>query len=360
MIGSETRLSQIRCLKTTSFFDGLDYVADAKNTLLSLLCITEPSTHPEKDTTVDLYRAFATHPQISLFHASPEAILSPSQLRVAAVETPESYEEFLELNTRCSQPKGFRDFDVVFCRTDRPFPKHYLETLAKYETKTRFVNRPSSQREVDSNEFIEKHLQPFMPRGIFSNTLKEIEEFLKEHPVAVAKKPNSYGGKGVFRISAKNSGYTWENIHFGQKFFSSALELLNALLEIDPESWEFVEFLNNIDKGDKRVLVVDGEIYGALLRLSPDSWVHNISAGAQIVPTEIHEREKEIVAQTCSAFHNKGIYTLGYDFLVGNDGLPVLSEVNSGNCGGYAHLDRVSDVDAVARLVNWVISLGMR
>jgi hypothetical protein len=63
------------------------------------------------------------------------------------------------------------------------------------------------------------------------------------------------------------------------------------------------------------------------------------------------------VEQTCQHFHERGIATLGYDFLIGNDGLPVLSEINAGNVGGYAHLDRVSDAGAVKKLISWILTL---
>ena len=136
-----------------------------------------------------------------------------------------------------------------------------------------------------------------------------------------------------------------------------AKDLFQTLFTPNCDQFQLVRFLKNIGAGDKRVHVVDGEIYGGYIRQSTTgSWVHNITSGAKGVPATVTTREKEIVLNTVSYFQERGVFTLGYDFLQDDDGQWILSEINAGNIGGYDRLEKLSGQPVISRLVDWLVS----
>ena len=326
---------------------------------MKLLCITDPTTHPAFDTTVRLYRAFAKHPKIDLFHAPVSSIDASGQFRCVSVSGELSDNDFMQLDQQplTSQLPG--EFDLVFNRADEPVPSDFYTHLAALEEQVRFVNRPSELSHVRRKDFLETCGREYLPEHIFSDALEDISVFFQRFDPMVAKLNISYGGKGVYKIWRQDNSILTENVTEGRRTYPTLKAVLNHLVEGDPSgSFEFVQFLKNIDAGDKRVFVVGDEIYGALLRKSSgDTWVHNVTAGANYYPTQVTDREREIIRNTCGHYTRRGVYTLGYDFLMGDDGESVLSEVNAGNIGGYDWLEEISGEPIVPRLTDWLFQL---
>jgi glutathione synthase/RimK-type ligase-like ATP-grasp enzyme len=108
-------------------------------------------------------------------------------------------------------------------------------------------------------------------------------------------------------------------------------------------------------EGDRRIIVVDGEIYGAYLRVSPEGhWIQNVSygAGCELMPVEA--RDREIVAATCQPYLDAGIHVLGYDLLQDDKGEWIISEINAGNIGGLFRIEYLGVPGVTDRFVNWL------
>lgn len=327
---------------------------------MRLLCITDPKTHPHFDTTISLYKSFANHKDIDFFHAPVSSIDSSGKFRGAHIFGSLSDDDFMQLDQRPLELIEPSELDLVFCRADEPVPTDFFKNLSQLETAVRFVNRPSQIDYTRRKDFLEECGQKYLPKHIFSSSYEEIEDFFRQFNPIVAKMNVSYGGNGVFKIWQDDQGVYTDNVKEGLVTYSSLKEVVDHLFDIDTSNdYEFVEFLKNIDQGDKRVFVVDGEIYGALLRKSQTgTWVHNVTAGATYYASSVTEREREIIANTYEHYSSRGVYTLGYDFLMGNDGEWILSEINAGNIGGYDWHETVTGDPTMTRLVQWLIDFA--
>jgi glutathione synthase/RimK-type ligase-like ATP-grasp enzyme len=323
---------------------------------MKLLCITDPLTHPPTDTTVELYNRLAEDPRFELFHLEAGAVGDGSTLPVARVSRPLAFGEFLALAEEPTTPAAFAEFDLVFSRTDKPYPPGHLEALIRHEDDTRFIARPSSVRRQDDRVFCRSVASRFMPAGIVTRSMEEAGQFIRSHGKVVAKRNRSYGGKGVAKLWRE--GIRWLVEHpGGVRQERDTLEgILEPLFASDPEPFEFVRYLERVTAGDKRVLVVDGQIYGGFLRVATDGgWINNLTSGGGAHPATVTPREEAIILATCQRYHDRGLYALGYDFLVDDSEEWTLSEINaSGNIGGYGDLERTSGLPIFRRFLDWL------
>ncbi|MEZ4753198.1 MAG: hypothetical protein R3A13_02685 [Bdellovibrionota bacterium] len=325
---------------------------------MKLLCITDPKTHPPLDATVALYNHFAEHVEIDFYHTSSSQISSDPEIKTLNIKKSLGYEDFLEIDNQAIENRKITDFDLVFSRADSPLPENYYENLSLVENKVCFVNRPSSVLKFFRKDEVAKIASQFMPENIVSRKVEEIEQFLNRHKVIVAKRNIGYGGKWVYKIEIEDNFISCENILDGQQKFDSYKALVGYLNNLDSGPYQFMRFLKNVSLGDKRIHVVNGEIYGAILRKSADSsqWLQNLTLGATAKLSSVSEFEKKVIHETTEVYRDSGIYTLGYDFLVDDDGSSILSEINSGNIGGYNRYKILGGEDVVAKLTSWLIS----
>lgn len=329
---------------------------------ISVLCITDPQSHPSFDTTVDLYRRLVSDLRFSLSHTNATSISAcwgSPRLEVPAVrvETPLTYEQFLELSLCTGVPRAINEFDFVFHRTDKPFPPHFLDQLEVWESLTCMANSPKGLRQTDNREFAEKHFSHCMPSHVVTTNFNVASSFIEQHRSVVAKENVSYGGKGISRIYHHMGQWQLERSSGDLRRFDDLSALLRHLPLSSDAPMEFVRFLKNVNHGDKRVLVVGGEIVGAYLRKSKDSgWIQNVTHGGECVACTIGTFEYQCINETYPHFESRGVYTLGYDFLMDDDGSWVLSEVNVGNIGGYNRLEPLYGIDGFSFLFDWIES----
>ena len=108
-------------------------------------------------------------------------------------------------------------------------------------------------------------------------------------------------------------------------------------------------------------MVVDGEIYGAYLRVSSSGhWVNNVSGDGQCILTDITPFEQEAIANTVTHYQKRGLHTLGYDFLMDDDGNWCISEINAGNIGGFARLEELTNQPVMHRFIDWLFQYSQK
>ncbi|NEQ99118.1 MAG: hypothetical protein F6K30_20765 [Cyanothece sp. SIO2G6] len=336
---------------------------------MKLLSICDPTRYGSPPLDVPtFYQRLSLDPRVEFYHIpAPQVLTSPTpQIQVAEASGELSYERFLDLGNQADQWMDLSDIDLVFCRTLKPFPQGYLDQLTHWESLTRFINRPSSKKGQIQADFLVQIAQNYMPEAIATIDWTEALAFFERFQVIVAKRANSCGGKGVFKIWYDHGAFQTDNVLVGRQSFPTFPDLMAYLqsgqtIQVEPEPIQFCRYLHHTQAGDKRVVVVDGEIYGGYLRRSQSGhWVHNVSNDGECVLAAVTPDEVEAIQRTVGHYQALGLHTLGYDFLQDDDGVWRISEINAGNIGGFARLELLTGQPVMNRLIDWLIDYAQR
>ena len=114
-----------------------------------------------------------------------------------------------------------------------------------------------------------------------------------------------------------------------------------------------MDYMENIDKGDKRIVVFNSQILGVVLRIpKKGSWLANVSKGATVHRTDITNEEKEIVSVVSDNLLKQGVLFFGIDTLENSDGIRILSEINIENTGGLVNIEKITGKEIIKPLMN--------
>ena len=328
----------------------------------NFLIISNPQPYRDRFGDVPIfYRHLARDKRINLFHCNTHRVVnstSTSPVWATQINRDLPYEKFINLNNLSTNAYILEQFDLAFCRSLKPFASGYLNRLSEWEQQLLFVNSPSHKREQITADFLLKIAQDWIPDTVVTNDYDIAFAFWLQHQTIIAKQTNSCGGKGVYKIWYKDSLFQVDNFNRGLRTFKHFAEVLDYLTEKTNAPLQFVRYLQQVNKGDKRIVVVDGEIYGAYIRRSKSGhWVNNVSGDGECMLAEITDAEKEAIANTVGAYQQRGLHTLGYDFLL-DDGVWRISEINAGNIGGFARLEQLTQTPVITRFVDWLINFS--
>ena len=227
------------------------------------------------------------------------------------------------------------DVDVVLMRQDPPFDLSYITAthlLERLEGQTLVVNDPASVRNAPEKVFVLDFAR-FMPPTLIARRIEDVREFHARYPGDLVMKPlHGNGGKAVVRIPADGSN-------------------LGALIELFDNAWVephmFQPFLPEISEGDKRIVLVDGEIAGAINRRpGAGEFRSNLAAGGYAEPTSLNAREEEICAALGPALKERGLVFVGIDVIGGK----WLTEINVTSPTGIMAIDRFNGTNTPARI----------
>jgi glutathione synthase len=206
--------------------------------------------------------------------------------------------------------RDMSQMDVVLMRQDPPFDMNYLTytyLLEKLHPKTLIVNNPKEVRNCPEKIFA-CHFPHLMPPTIITGSLTQGEDFFQKHNPVILKPLYAFGGKNI---------YLAETIEQFREKYRLLLNQYNAPVMIQ-------KFLPNISKGDKRIILIDGEIAGALNRIPKDNdYISNMAQGGTAIKTEITDREKTICDTLKPELKRRGIILAGIDIIDG-----FLTEIN--------------------------------
>lgn len=328
---------------------------------MNILLICNPRSY--QDYTFDVPKFYCEISQrydLNLFHTSPNQVMeqetSPNHILATKITHKLNHQEFLELEYRPKKSYPLQQFDLVFCRTLKPFPQGYLDRLSSWEKSTRFVNSPSRKQEQISADFLLKVAKNWIPETIVTDDWQEAKTFWEKYQTIVAKQVNSCGGRGVFKIWYDQGLFQVDNFQAGLRSFIHFSEVIDYVRGTTQAPLQLVRYLSQVNQGDKRIVVVDGEIYGAFIRRSKTGhWVNNVSGDGECIEAEISDFEKDAIADTVGAYQERGLHTLGYDFLQDDDGIWRISEINAGNVGGFARIEELTHTTVMERLIDWLI-----
>ena len=328
---------------------------------MNILLICNPKSYQDYTSDVpQFYREISQRYELNLFHTSPNQVMEHKNLSNHILSTKITdnltHQEFLGLDKQPYQLYPLQHFNLVFCRTLKPFPQGYLDHLSFWESLTKFVNSPRRKKEQITADFLLKVAKNWIPETIVTDDWQEALTFWEKHQTIVAKQVNSCGGRGVFKIWYEQNLFQVDNFQVGLRSFAHFSEVINYVKGTTQAPLQLVRYLSQVNQGDKRIIVVDGKIYGAFIRRSKTGhWVNNVSGDGECIKAEISDYEKNAIADTVGAYQKRGLHTLGYDFLQDDDGTWRISEINVGNVGGFARLQDLTKIPVMERLLDWLI-----
>ncbi|MEL6441498.1 MAG: YheC/YheD family protein [Cyanobacteria bacterium J06621_8] len=331
---------------------------------LNFLILCQPLPYRDRFGDVPLfYQHLARDPRINLFHINPRQVLASkldsTTAWVTEIADDLSYDQFLTLDTRPRKPHRLSDFALAFCRCLKPFPPGYLERLSIWELQLLFVNSPSHKQEQIAADFLLKVAGDWIAETIITQDIPTALAFWEKHQTIIAKQVNSCGGRGVYKVWYQDGLFQVDNFQRGLRTFAEFSEVISYLTPESQSPLQLVRYLKHVNQGDKRIVVVNGEIYGAYLRRSKSGhWVNNVSGDGECRLAEITDAEQQAIAYTVEAYQSRGLHTLGYDFLMDDDGVWRISEINAGNIGGFARLEQLTQKPVMARFADWLVTFA--
>jgi glutathione synthase len=223
-------------------------------------------------------------------------------------------------------------YDLVFLRLPRPISDDFLRWLAELFATKAIVNHPRGILQTSNKAFL-LNFPDVCPDVRMCHSVEEVLDFATNYPI-VLKPLREYGGKGLLKIDGDRLDDGTE-IHDTRTYLSTLEPLLRA------DGMLGMKFLKNVSQGDKRIIVVGGQIMAASLRLpAADSWLCNVAQGGTSVPTEVTEGERDLIAAINPVLRTAGILIYGADTLVDDQGKRVLSEVNTLSIGGFPQAEK--------------------
>jgi len=222
-----------------------------------------------------------------------------------------------------------RDVDVVLMRQDPPFDLGYITAthlLERISGETLVVNHPASVRNAPEKLWVLDFAR-FMPPTMLTRSLGAARKFLAEHNDIVIKPLHGFAGGSVFRIGSDGRN------------LASLIELFNTTYR---EPHVLQRFIPEITQGDKRIVLVDGEVAGAISRVPASGEIRsNLAVGGTAEATELTETEREICAVLAPELKRRGLLFVGIDVIGGR----WLTEINVTSPTGIVAIDKFNGTD---------------
>jgi len=221
------------------------------------------------------------------------------------------------------------EFDVILLRQDPPFDMRYIDTtffLEAVHPQVLVVNNPVEVRNAPEKLFVTK-FPGLQPPTLITWEKAAILDFRERHGDLVMKPLNGRGGSGVTRHLKDDPNLD---------------TLLELHAELGPEPVIVQKFLPSVTKGDKRILLIDGEPVGAINRVPAKGQIRsNLAVGGEAQPVELTARDREICAAIGPELKARGLIFVGID-VIGE----YLTEINVTSPTGAVALKRFTGIDA--------------
>lgn len=254
----------------------------------------------------------------------------------------ERSEEFYKLGK--TQTMKLDSFDVVWMRKDPPVNNDFL--YATYilslidEAKTKVLNNPTGIRE--SNEKLYSLFFPeIIPQSVVTKNIVELESFLSESGGEMVVKPlDGHGGEGIFYVREGDR---------------NANVILEAITKFETEYVIAQKFIEEVSEGDKRIIVLNGEPIGAVLRVPKPGgeFRSNFHSGGSPAKSELTNRDLEICRQIGPRLREDGLYFVGIDVIGG-----YVTEINTTSPTGIQEINRLDGVKLETQVIEFAEELG--
>jgi len=203
------------------------------------------------------------------------------------------------------------EVDVAFQRKDPPVDVAYTtatQILALCK-RCRVLNRPEGILAANEKLYA-LHFPDLMTDTLVARRLPQLLDFMEKLGGEMIVKPlHGKGGEGIFHLQRDDRNVT---------------SILEQSTDFE-RRWVMAQrYLPDVRRGDKRILLLDGDPLGALLRVPPDHEVRsNLHVGGRAVATTLDEADRRIIAAVAPSLRRDGLFFVGIDVIGG-----FLTEVN--------------------------------
>jgi len=282
---------------------------------MDLLFIADPleSFKIKKDSTLAMMRA-AQQAGHHLWFCQSRNILWKDDLVVADCQTllvKPSSGSWFELSA--IESRSLKSFSAVLMRTDPPFDIEYLNTTwllsAAVRQGAKILNDPAAVRD-HSEKLSITEFPELIPPTLVTRELSAVEKFHQTHRDIVIKPLDGMGGMGVFRVGSDGLNLA---------------SIVETLGENGSRTLMVQRFLPEIAQGDKRVLLIGGEVVPfSLARIPQGSEIRgNLAVGGKGVAMPLTDTEKRIAERLAPILNQRGLFLVGLDLIGG-----YLTEIN--------------------------------
>ena len=227
------------------------------------------------------------------------------------------------------------DFDAVLMRQDPPFDMNYItytHMLEAIHPTTLVVNDPAEVRNAPEKLYVLQYNE-FIPPTLISRDPQRLSEFREEFGDIILKPLYGNGGAGVFRLA------------HGDENFASLMEMFTQSFR---EPFIAQQYLSDVKKGDKRIILVDGEPVGAINRVPAAGETRsNMHVGGRPEATELTDREREICARIGPDLKRRGLIFVGID-VIGD----YMTEINVPSPTGIREVKKFGGADIAALVLD--------
>ncbi len=269
-----------------------------------------------------------------LFHYTPDRLSFRDNRLYASVE-PMVLRDLKGDHYELGAPErvDLATMDVVLLRQDPPFDMAYITSthlLERIHPKTLVVNDPAWVRNSPEKIFVTE-FSDLMPKTLITKDAAEIRRFRDEMGDIILKPLYGNGGAGVFHSTRDDRN------------LSSLLEMFGQLFR---EPFIAQQYLPDVRKGDKRIILVDGEFAGAINRVPAEHDSRsNMHVGGRAEATELTPREQEICARIGPALRERGFLLVGID-VIGD----YMTEINVTSPTGIREVKKFGGADIASLL----------
>ena len=217
-----------------------------------------------------------------------------------------------------------KNFNFIFLRQDPPFDMNYITStyiLDLLPKSTKVINNPTAVRNATEKLFT-FNFKEFMPPTIVTKKIHEINKFLDNVGEIITKPLYGNGGVGIHRFNKSN---------FNPDILKQYLDLPIMVQE----------YVKEIDRGDRRLIIIDGEYVGSVARIPKEGDIKaNFHAGGIPSKTDLVFRDKEIIDIVGPQLRKNNLFFVGID-IIGD----YLTEVNVTSPTGIKQINTLNNVN---------------
>ncbi len=278
---------------------------------------------------------------IRCFYNSPSWVYASlnkyNQIKSSNLELSLTKSGKLTYKSKKSKDTNLEKFNAIFIRQDPPFNMEYISNtylLSQLQNPV-LINDPSEVR-----NFPEKHIMmnfpELTPPTLISSNIPSILAFIRLHKEVILKPAYGNGGIGIEKIKMNQSNMKKFLTKYISKFQNNPVIIQ--------------KFLKNFNKGDKRIILVNGQVKGAVLRVPKKNSIKaNFHAGGTAVKTTLSTREKQICSTIKSFLKTKKLFFVGIDVIDG-----YLTEINITSPTGIQEINRLNKVNIEKDVIDFV------